>query len=67
MNDKADRNGDFWKYEVESTQRGGTTKKTLERRHGEVTAPRPEKNEQQDESEKRQGSDSFGIPVQFKD
>jgi len=59
-----------WEYQVDSVQRGGTTAKTLARRHGEVACPDAtdgkEPNDQHSEKGE-DGSDRFGIPVQFKD
>jgi hypothetical protein len=58
-------NGDFWKYEIDTAQRAGTTGQTLERRHGAVSDPEPtDKHEAKPEGQ--DGSDSYGIPVQFK-
>lgn len=59
-----------WEYEIDSVQRGGVTGQTKARRHGEVSYQEPSdgRNPNDDHSEKGEdGSDSFGIPVQFKD
>jgi hypothetical protein len=39
MSDDPTNNGDFWKYEVDTVQRHGTTAATKARRHGEVSRP----------------------------
>lgn len=59
-----------WKYEIDTAQRAGTTGQTLERRHGAVSEPEPTDGYEphNDHSDKGgDGSDDFGIPVQFKD
>lgn len=59
-----------WEYGIDSAQREGTTGQTLNRRWGKVSTPEPtdgnSPNNQHKESGE-DGSDSFGIPVQFKD
>lgn len=63
-------NGDFWKYEIDTAQRAGTTGQTQNRRHGEVFRPESTdgENPHDEHNEKGEdGSDEFGIPVQFKD
>lgn len=70
MTEDPTNNGDYWKYEIDTAQRAGTTGQTLERRHGPLSEPSAtdgdEPNDQHDEKGE-DGSDSFGIPVQFKD
>lgn len=67
MTEDPTNNGDFWKYEVDTVQRAGTTGQTKARRHGEVSCPDPsdgdEPNDQHDEKDEAEtGSDEFGIP-----
>lgn len=68
--DKTTMSDVTWKYEVDTAQRAGTTGQTRNRRHGEVFRPEAtdgdEPNDQHDEAGE-DGSDDFGIPVQFKD
>lgn len=54
--DDPTNNGDFWKYEVDTVQRHGTTAATKARRHGEVSRPDPT-----DETEAKEKSDSSGF------
>jgi hypothetical protein len=58
-------NGDFWKYEIDTAQRAGTTGQTLERRHGAVSEPEPtdgDKPNDQHEAEAEPAFDRDGIP-----
>lgn len=58
-------NGDFWKYEVDTAQRQGTTGQTRNRRHGEVFRPEPTDGEEPDDEhdEDEGGFDADGIPT----
>lgn len=61
-----------WEYNIDSKQRAGTTGQTKARRHGEVSRPEPTdgnkpNNQHKSKSKGEDGSDRFGIPVQFKD
>ena len=66
MSDPEDptNNGDFWKYEIDTAQRAGTTGQTLERRHGSVSEPEPTDGEKpnNDHDEVTAAFDSDGIP-----
>jgi hypothetical protein len=69
MTDETTLDDATWQYDVDSVQRGGTTAATKARRHGEVSRPDATDGEEphdQHEESGEDGSDSFGIPVQFK-
>lgn len=70
MTEDPTNNGDFWKYEVDTVQRAGTTGQTKARRHGEVSRPSPSdgnkpNDDHKEPDEDEGGSDDFGIPTQF--
>ena len=60
-------NGDYWKYQVDTAQRAGTTGQTLERRHGKLSYPEPSDgkgpNDQHSKKDGEAGFDSDGIPT----
>jgi hypothetical protein len=65
MSEDPTNNGDFWKYEIDTAQRAGTTGQTLERRHGAVSTPDPTDGEapnDQHEKKTKGGFDRDGIP-----
>ena len=58
-----DSNGDYWKYEVDSVQRGGISATVNERKVGPTTVPSAEQDNNSDDDRKVEGgSDEFGIP-----
>jgi len=63
-------NGNYWRYQTDSVQRKGLTAATVSRRHGKVSYPDATDGKEPHDlhNEKgKDGSDGFGIPVQFKD
>jgi hypothetical protein len=64
MTEDPTNNGDFWKYQVDTAQRAGTTGQTLERRHGSVSSPKPTDGEKphNQHNEGSSGFDADGIP-----
>lgn len=56
-----------WENEVDSVQRGGVTKRTKVRRNGDVSTPKASDDHEAEDEDRNDGSDGFGIPVQFKD
>lgn len=55
-------NGDYWKYEVDTVQRHGTTAATKARRHGKVSYPEPSDDHEPKERNEGTGFDRDGIP-----
>jgi len=59
-------NGDFWKYEVDTVQRHGTTAATKARRHSEVSVPSASDNsEKGGDDEDQPAVDGMGIPTEI--
>lgn len=53
-----------WENEVDSVQRGGVTKRTKVRRHGDVSTPKTtDEHEAEDEDEDQPAHDGCGIPT----
>lgn len=67
MSDDPTNNGDYWKYEVDTVQRAGTTGRTLARRHGEVSHPEATDGDkpgnQHSEKDGENRYDDYGIPT----
>lgn len=66
MTEDPTNNGDYWKYEVDTVQRHGTTAATKARRHGEVSRPEPTDGESPNQPHSEKAGDGFdedGIPT----
>jgi hypothetical protein len=64
MTEDPTNNGDYWKYEVDTVQRHGTTAATKARRHGEVSYPEVTDGEEPHDQHEANSEafDSDGIP-----
>jgi hypothetical protein len=65
MTEDPTNNGDYWKYEVDTVQRAGTTGQTKARRHGEVSRPKPTDGDSPNQPHEGNGEgfDADGIPT----